>query len=259
MDNSLSQLDEQFLVLLFENGGIYPQYERWDLGPQAIQRGQIIFWYSGQLNVGSKTLIKIMRRFEEKGLLLRKDVARDRSPVMRYILTKKGTELALQIREKIKIECSKSPEDCYLKVITKTIGDEVIEQPLFAIKKGNILSIENVTLKKESIGDSEFVVTSGDTIIVTVRKENEENGAHEILVKGIECDVEFFDKAKRYALLILRQRGDYTGQQISYRFEPLTPLPDDYLSKKLSLERKTKQLLKEWKGHSQNEVQKNEN
>ena len=49
MEEVLSQLEEQFLVLLFENGGIYPQYERWDLGPQALQQGKIIFWYSDGL------------------------------------------------------------------------------------------------------------------------------------------------------------------------------------------------------------------
>ena len=250
MDDPLSQLDEQFLILLFENGGIYPMYERWDLGPQALQQGKIIFWYSGQLKVGSKTLIKIMRRFEEKGLLLRKDVTRDRSLVMRYILTKQGIKLALQIRDKYKEECLKSPEECYIKVLTRVIGNEGIEQPLFAINKGNILSIENVTIKKESSEGSESIITRGDTIIITVRKEKTDDVALEILVKGLDCDSEFFDKAKRYAHLILRQRGDYSGTQISYRFVTLTPLPENYLSRKLSLQQKTKRLLKEWKGHS---------
>ncbi|MFX1519509.1 MAG: hypothetical protein ACFFCD_06280 [Promethearchaeota archaeon] len=250
MDDPLSQLDERFLVLLFENGGIYPMYERWDLGPQALQQGQIIFWYSGQLNVGSKTLIKIMRRFEKKGLLLRKDVTRDRSPVMRYILTNQGMNLALQIREKYKEECRRSPAGCYMKVLTRVNGSEGIEQPLFAIKKGNILSIENVTIKKESSEDSESIITHGDTIIITVRKEKIDDAAPEILVKGLECDSEFFDKAKRYATLMLRQRGNYSGLQISSRFISLTPLPDDYLSKKLNIQQKTKRLLKEWKGHS---------
>lgn len=247
MDDTLSQLDEQFLVLLFENGSIYPMYERWDLGPQALQRGRLIFWYAGQLNVGSKTLIKIMRRFEKSDLLIRKDVARDRSPVMRYILTPKGLKLAIQVRERCKIECCKAPEDCLIKVVTKISTSDGIEQPLFAIKKENILSIENVTLKKESTGDLESIITQGDTIIVTTRKEN---GIPEILIKGIECDSESFEKAKRYALLILRQRGDYSGPQISYKFISLTPLPDDYMSKKISLQQKTKRILNEWKDHS---------
>jgi hypothetical protein len=247
MDDNLSQIDEQFLVLLFENGGIYPMYERWDLGPQALQKGQLIFWFSGQLNVGSKTLIKIMRRFEKTGLLLRKDVARDRSPVMRYVLTPKGMKLAIQVRERSKIECRKAPEDCLIKVITKMSTTDDVEQPLFAIKNENILSIENVTIKKESNGDLESIITQGDTIIVTVRKENE---IPEIIIKGIECDSEAFEKAKRYALLILRQRGDYSETQVSFRFKSLTPLPDDYMSKRIVLKQKTKQLLKEWKGHS---------
>ncbi len=251
-DEELSQMEEQFLVLLFENGGIFPMYERWDLGPQALEQGKIIFWYSGQLNAGSKTLIKIMRRFNEKGLLIRNDTKRDRSPVMRYLLTKKGMEVALQIREKCKAECCKAPEECLLRVLIKTSGSEGIEHPLFAIKKDNILSIENITIKKELKEDTESVITRGDALIVTVRKNHTISDAPEILIKGIECDADSFKKAQRYALVFLQQRGDYDGTRLTYKFVPLNPLPDNYLSKKLASRQKTKKLLKEWQGHDLN-------
>lgn len=252
MDEVLSQLEEQFLVLLFENGGIYPQYERWDLGPQAVQQGKIIFWYSGKLNAGSKTLLKIMRSFDEKNLLIRKDTARDRSPVMRYILTKKGMELALEIRSKNHTECSKSPEECMVKVLTTESNSKSTEQPLFAIKNNNILSIENVTIKKETEDAKKSVIISGDTLIVTVRKNNKTPDSREILIKGIECDVDSFEKAKRYANVILKQRDNYNRDRVSYTFIPLDPLPDDYFSRKLTLHQKTKKLLKEWQGHDLN-------
>ncbi|MHA2060798.1 MAG: hypothetical protein ACW963_00700 [Candidatus Sifarchaeia archaeon] len=252
MDEVLSQIEEQFLVLLFENGGIYPQYERWDLGPQALQQGKIIFWYSGQLNAGSKTLLKIMRRFGEKDLLIRKDTARDRSPVMKYILTKKGMELALEIRSKNHTECSKSPEECIIKVLTTVSSSKSTEQPLFAIKNNNILSIENVTIKKESEDRKKSVITRGDTLIVTVRINNKIPDAREIFIKGIECDIDSFKKAQRYALIFLQQRGDYNGNRLTYKFIPLEPLPDDYLSRKTTSRQKTKKLLKEWQGHDLN-------
>lgn len=252
MDDAFSQIEEQFLVLLFENGGIYPQYERWDLGPQAFQQGKIIFWYSGQLNAGSKTLLKIMRGFNEKGLLIRKDTRRDRSPVMRYILTKKGMEVALEIRSKCEVECCKTPDECFIKVLTKIDSTEGIEQPLFAIKKDNILSIENVTIKKELEDNKESVIIRGDILIVTVRKNLKMPDAHEIFIKGIECDADSFKKAQRYALILLQQRGDYNGNRLIYKFIPLKPLPDDYLSKKLTSRQKTKRLLKEWQGHDLN-------
>lgn len=251
-DEALSQMEEQFLVLLFENGGIFPMYERWDLGPQALERGKIIFWYSGQLNAGSKTLLKIMRRFNERGLLIRNDTSRDRSPVMRYILTKKGMKLAIQVREKCKAECCKAPEECLLRVLIKTNGNEGIEQPLFAIKKDNILSIENVTIKKELEDGKESVITRGDALIVTVRKNHTTPDAPEILIKGIECDTDSFKKAQRYALVFLQQRGEYDGIRLTYKFVPLKPLPDDFLSKKLTSRQKTKRLLKEWQVHDLN-------
>jgi hypothetical protein len=252
MSEVLSQLEEQFLVLLFENGGIYPQYERWDLGPQALQQGKIIFWYSGQLNAGSKTLLKIMRRFGEKNLLIRKDTARARSPVMRYILTKEGMELALEIRSKNHTECSKSPEECMIKVLTTASSSKSTEQPLFAIKKNNILSIKNVTIKQESEDRKKSVITRGDTLIVTVRRNNKIPDAREIFIKGIECDIDSFKKAQRYALVFLEQRGDYNGNRLTYKFIPLEPLPDNYLSRKLTSRQKTKRLLKEWQGHDMN-------
>jgi hypothetical protein len=252
MDEVLSQLEEQFLVLLFENGGIYPQYERWDLGPQAVQQGKIIFWYSGKLNAGSKTLLKIMRRFGEKNLLVRKDTARDRSPVMRYILTKKGMELALDIRSKNHTECIKSPEECMIKVLTAVSSSKSTEQPLFAIKNNNILSIENVTIKKETEDRKKSVIICGDTLIVTVRKNNNIPDAREILIKGIECDVDSFKKAKRYANVLLKQRDKYNKHLVSYKFIPLEPLPDNYFSRKITSHQKTKKLLKEWQGHDLN-------
>jgi len=246
MNDHLSQLEDRFLVLLYKNVGIFPLYERMDFGKTELSLGKLIFWYAGKLDIGTKTLLRTLRSLEERGIIERKDRARKRSSLMRYVLTKKGREQAIQLMTRLEVACTKASE-CYIKVLTKTERSEYTEQPLFAIKKGNILSIENVTLKKESIGGTEFVITFGDTLVVTVRKKH---AAHEIFIKGLTYDAKSFEKAKRYALLILRQRSNSKRHRVSYKFVPLTPLSGDYLSRKPPLRQKTKKLLEEWKRHT---------
>jgi hypothetical protein len=176
---------------------------------------------------------------------------------MRYILTKKGEEVATQIKTRCDAErCVKSPKDCYIKVSTKMCGSEGIEQPLFAIKQGQITPIKDVALKKEFTENAEFVITRGDTLIVTVRKKYKKSNEHEILIKGLACDVELFEKAKRYALVFLQQRGGYDVNHLSYKFVSLTSLPDSYLSHKIFFQKKTKNMLKGWRDHNLNHLQK---
>lgn len=246
MNDRLSRLEDRFLVLLYKNVGIFPLYERMDFGKTELSLGKLIFWYAGKLDIGTKTLLRTLRSLEERGIIERKDSTRKRSSLMRYVLTKKGRELAIQLMIRLEAVCPKASE-CYIKVLTKTETSEGTEQPLFAIKKGNLLSIENVTLKKEATGGTEYVITCGDTLVVTVRKKNI---AHEIFIKGLIYDAESFEKAKRYALVILRQRSNSKRHRVSYKFVPLTPLSGDYLSRKLPLEKKTKKLLEEWKRHT---------
>lgn len=254
--SSLSHLEDHFLVLLHENDGIFPMYERWDVGTSALsQGGKLLFWYAGKLNIGSKTLLKMVRRFLKGGLIVRKDCARINSPVMRYVLTETGKQVALQIKMQYEAgPCLKPPKECYVKVLTKSIGSKGIEQPLFAIKKGNILSLENVTLEKEALGNSEFVITRGDTTIVTVRKEHKDCKEFEILIKGYTFDAESIEKAKRYALLLLRKRERNIELREICKFVPLMLLPDDYFSEKNRLRKKTKKLIEEWKEHSLKET-----
>ena len=246
MNDHLSQLEDRFLVLLYKNAGIFPLYERMDFGKTELSLGKLIFWYAGKLDIGTKTLLRTLKSLEERGIIERKDCARKRSLLMRYILTKKGRELALQFMTRLEAACSKASE-CYIKVLTKSEGSEGAEQPLFAIKKGHILAIENVTVKKESTGGTEFVITFGDTLVVTVRKKH---AVLEIFIKGLTYDVKSFEKAKRYALVILQQRNKSKRHIVSYKFVPLTPLADDSLSRKTPLQQKTKKLLEEWKKHT---------
>ncbi len=245
MNDHLSQLEDRFLVLLYKNEGIFPLYERMDFGKTELSLGKLIFWYAGKLDIGTKTLLRTLKSLEERGIIERKDRARKRSLLMRYVLTNKGRELAIQLMTRLEAACPKASE-CYIKVLTKTESSEGAEQPLFAIKKGNILSIENVTLKKEFTGGTEFAITCGDTLVVTVRKKHV---AHEIFIKGLTYDAKSFEKAKRYALVILRQRSDSKRHRVSYKFIPLTPLSGDYLSRKPLLRQKTKKLLEEWEQH----------
>jgi len=246
MNDHLSQLEDRFLVFLYKNAGIFPLYERMDFGKTELSLGKLIFWYAGKLDIGTKTLLRTLKSLEARGIIERKDCARKRSLLMRYILTKKGRELAIQFMTRLEAACSKASE-CYIKVLTKTESSEGAEQPLFAIKKGNILSIENVTVKKEFTGGTEFVITFGDTLVVTVRTKH---AAHEVFIKGLTYDAKSFEKAKRYALVILRQRRNSKRNQISSKFVPLTPISGDYLSRKLPLRQKTKKLLEEWKRHT---------
>jgi DNA-binding PadR family transcriptional regulator len=246
VNDHLSQLEDRFLVLLYKNTGIFPLYERMDFGKTELSLGKLIFWYAGKLDIGTKTLLRTLRSLEERGIIERDDRARKRSSLMRYVLTKKGRELAIQLMSRLEVARTKESE-CFIKVLTKTEGNEDTEQPLFAIKKGNILSIENVTIKKESTGGTEFVITCGDTLVVTIRKKQT---MHEIFIKGLTYDTNSFEKAKRYALVILQQRSNSKRHQLSYKFVPLTPLSGDYLSRKPPLRQKTKKLLEEWKQHT---------
>jgi len=211
-----------------------------DFGKTELSLGKLIFWYAGKLDIGTKTLLRTLRSLEERGIIERNDRARKRSSLMRYVLTKKGRELAIQLMSRLEVARTKESE-CFIKVLTKT------EEPLFAIKKGNILSIENVTIKKESTGGTEFVITCGDTLVVTIRKKQT---MREIFIKGLTYDTKSFEKAKRYALVILQQRSNSKRHQLSYKFVPLTPLSGDYLSRKPPLRQKTKKLLEEWKQHT---------
>lgn len=251
MTDQLQQLVDQFLVLLLDNVSIFPQYDRWDIISSELPPGKLIFWYAGRLNIGTKTLLKIMRSLDKKELIKRQDCARRRASVMRYVLTKKGKEFAIQIKARCNTgRCMKSPKDCYLKVLTTTCGSEGIEQPLFAMKQGQITPIKDVAIKKEITERAEFVITRGDTLIVTVRKNNKKSDVHEILIKGLACESELFEKVKRYALVFLQQRGDYNENHLSYKFVSLTVLPDSYLSNKIFLRKKTKSVLKEWRDHT---------
>jgi DNA-binding MarR family transcriptional regulator len=256
MTDHLSPLEDQFLVLLLENSSIFPQYDRWDIISSELPPGKLIFWYAGKLHIGTKTLLKTIRRLDKKELIERQDCVRRRASVMRYILTKKGKEVATQIKTRCEDHCVKSPKDCYIKVLTKMHGSEGIEQPLFAIKQEQITPIKDVAIKKEFTENAEFVITRGDTLIVTIRKNHKKSDENEILVKGLGCDPKLFEKAKRYALVFLQQRGGYDVNRLSYKFISLASLPDSYLSQKIFFQKKTKNMLKDWRDHTLSQLQK---
>lgn len=198
-----------------------------------------------------------MRRLNKKELIKRQDCVRRSASVMRYILTKKGKEVATQIKKRRNEDsCVKPPKDCFIKVLTTMYGCEGIEQPLFSIKQKQITPIKDVAMKKEFTESAEFVITRGDTLIVTIRKKHKKSDEHEILIKGLACDFELFEKAKRYALVFLQQRGEYNENHLSYKFVSLIPLPESYLSHKNSFQKKTKNMLKEWRDHTLSHLQK---
>ncbi|MFX1465237.1 MAG: hypothetical protein ACFFA5_02020 [Promethearchaeota archaeon] len=233
-------MERSLLMLLLENHAIFLDFE-WHLMVPENAQGKLHYFFMRQLNVGTKGLQNILRDLRKKGLVHRDDLKRGRSFAMRYLLTPRGRLLANELLKERGVYPVQ--KENFMRVLVKSDAEQGREEPLFAIKGGAIVSIDSVTIKKETRLEpikQEYVFVKEDVVIVTKQVSE---GNCKIIVKGLEIEVDpmIYEKAKRVCKV--------TEACEDFEYCMQTPLSDECFSSVTVLRKgtHTKKILKEWR------------
>lgn len=202
--------------------------------------GKSYTWYAARLQIGTKTLMRVTRHACAKHLIEEKEVKRFRSQDVRYELTEVGTKIAKQLKATRTNELPENAEeDPIIKIMVRLQTNQSQEETILIIGKGkHPTSLKAVTLLREVNETAEWVITHGDTIVVTVRRD--ENG-RKVILKGIELSPSLLERIKRLTSITL------CDKDLQFTFVPHKPLPRDYLSTTKNLRTgRAKQMLKQW-------------
>lgn len=241
--NEYNHLERSLLMLLLENHAVFLDFE-WHLMVPENAQGKLHYFFMRQLNVGTKGLQKILRKLRNKGLVQRNDLKRGNfknSFAMRYLLTPRGRLLANELIKERGVHPVK--KECFMRVLVKSETEQEREEPLFAIKGGAIVSIDSVTIKKETRSDpitQEYVFVKEDVLVVTKQVSE---GICKLLVKGLKTEVDpmIYEKAKRVCMV--------TEACKDFEYCLQTPLSEECFSSVTVLRQgiHKRKILKEWK------------
>ncbi len=230
-------------MLLLENHALFLDFE-WHLMVPEGAKGKLHYFFQRKLNVGTKGLQKLLRSLQKKGVVERSDMKRGRSFAIRYLLTSHGKLLAHELLKKR--EDYPIPKEQFMRILVKSEEELTKEEPLFAIKKGAIVSLDTVSIRKETKAvpvRKEYIFVKEDVIVVTKQVSE---GTCKIVVKGskVKIDPEVYEKAKRVC------RVTEACEDFEYCIQ--TPLSKECFSSVTLLKQgiRAKRIWKEWKTKS---------
>lgn len=237
-----TDVQRRLLILLLENHALFLDVEFHLMIPENA-KGQLHYFYMHKLHVGTKSLQKILRTLQKKGLVERKDKKRGRSFAMRYLLTSHGRLVGNKLLKEEK-DPPKVLAERHMRVLIKSEEGSVKEEPLFAISpRGAIISINDVTIKKETrtvLVRKEYILVRNDIVIVTKRVSED---SCKIIIKGLKGQIaqEIYEKVKRVCLL--------TEVCDDFECSIQTPLSEECFSSIAGLTQgdRARKLLDEWK------------
>jgi hypothetical protein len=244
-DKDLKRLEDDLLVLCLDNCSIYLFAD--DRAYAADRRpnseidkpGKNLNWYRAQLQVGSRTFMRIAKQACAKQFLEEIIVWRYRSYVKRLELTPLGKEIAVRLKSERTGDLPECPEDQLIRICLKIDSPLIQEEPILVFDRDNCLtSLASVTLLQEKSDSKDYIITHNDTTIVTMKRE--ENGT-KILVKGVEICYPLYKRIKRMVRITLGNKN------LQFAFVPHKLLPRTYLSTTKNLRSvQAKQMLQEW-------------
>lgn len=246
-----TELENELLISILENKGVLIQL--WDLCFVINPPGKLVHWYASQLGIGTKRVLKLMRRFVEQGFAERRDFKRswqDTFRIPKYDLTPLGKKKAVRLKQEklAKQQCLLDPRNCLMRVLISNRSDGVSEDFLFAALKHRIGNLDSVKIKTEVIDEFEYLITRGDIVVVTLLSTDKER---KVLLKTLKLSDDQLQIVKKYSYSCSAVRRYLKNRnKIDFIFEQQEPLTDglrecDTVYKK----EKVKIILKEWKNH----------
>lgn len=246
-----SELEKEVLISILENNGVILQV--WDLCFVRNPPGKLIHWHASQLGIGIKGVLKIIRRFVERGLVERTNFKRSSHStflIPKYDLTSEGRKTAIHLkREKLaKQQIIKDPSKCLMRVVIQSRNKGFSENFLFATLKHRIGNLDSVTIRTETVDGSKFLITRGDVVVVTLSQTSD---GCTVFLKSLKLSEDQLSTVKKYANTCSAVRTCLQDcKPIDFAFEEQEPLLDDlkpYYG--VYKKEKAKIILKGWKNH----------
>ncbi len=243
----LSECEKALLISILDNDGVIVQI--WDMC-FANPPGKLVHWHASQLGVGIKRVFKIIRKFTKMGFVERVDYKRtkgDKFIIPKYDLTCEGKAKAIHLkREKLaKQQIIKDPSKCLMRVLVHTRSKDESEDFLFAMLKHHIGNLESVKIRTEHISGSQYLITRGDVVVVTMKQTSLGN---KVLMKTLRLSEDQSKMVTKYARTCSTVRSCLmTGKPINFMFVQQEPFIHGLQPCGIYKKDKVKTILKEWK------------